>query len=57
MELIKDILLVAFFLGADVCMIALALGSIYQAKEYCRSYRAMMDKLTLTSTWGKTDDG
>lgn len=57
MTLIKDILLVAFFLGADVCMIALAIGSIYQAKEERRSYRAMMDKLTLTRTWRETDDG
>lgn len=57
MELIKDVLLVAFFLGADVCMIALAIGSIYQAREARRSYRAMMDKFTLTSTWRETDDG
>ena len=50
MNLIRDILIAVFLLGADVCMIALAIGSIYQAREARRSYRAMMDKLTLTCT-------
>lgn len=57
MELIKDILMVAFFLSAVVCMIALAIGAIYQAREERRSYRAMLDKLTLTCTWREKDDG
>lgn len=48
MNLIKEILIVVFLLGATICMIVLAIGAIYQTLEECRSYRAMMDKATLS---------